>query len=361
MHRWISLFLILLLSNCVVLKKHMREREKFLAKEKTYKSTSKKSGFRSGTPGLPTRIVTTAGGTKHMNPSLWMAQKKRFSNTQTHRVCVQKGDTVYALARKHGVPIRDIIQHNHLHPPFALKVGDMLLLSNPQAHKVAKGETLYSVARMHSVDVSALARRNKLKSPFSLSVGQELFLPGQISMEEWEKTLPTESFKSPARKSVPGIGKSTKPNAKAAKTWAKKFTPKRRYAKPTARTSAIFLKPVSGKIISHFGPLKNGTQNDGVNISAKTGTKVKAAENGVVVYHGRDIPSYGNLVLVKHADGWVSTYGHLKNISVKRGAKIKRGQTLGTVGSSGHVKIPQLHFELRKGRYPVNPAPYLSR
>ena len=152
----------------------------------------------------------------------------------------------------------------------------------------------------------------------------------------------------------PSERKSTARKITNAKSWRKAPKVKRRYAKPSARVSAIFLKPVRGKVISHYGPLKNGTQNDGINISAKEGTPVKAAENGVVVYCGRDIPSYGNLVLVKHADGWVSTYGHLKNIAVKRGIKIKRGQTVGAIGTSGHVKQPQLHFELRKGRYPVN-------
>ena len=141
----------------------------------------------------------------------------------------------------------------------------------------------------------------------------------------------------------------------------KKPGQREKYKKPEARAAGLFLRPIEGKILSHFGPLKNGTQNDGINISAKTGAPVKAAENGVVVYHGCDIPSYGNLVLVKHADGWVSTYGHLKTITVTRGARIKRGHVLGTVGNTGHVKSPQLHFELRRGRYPVNPTPYLSK
>ena len=113
----LNLLLILTLSQCVALKKHMREREQFLAKERGLKKTAK-TIIPRGAPGMPTRIVATADGVKRMKPSVWMAQSKRFSNPQTHKVTVQKGDTVYAIARKHGVPFRDIIQNNRLHRPL---------------------------------------------------------------------------------------------------------------------------------------------------------------------------------------------------------------------------------------------------
>lgn len=319
---------------------------------------------------LPTRIVVDGKGVQRMAPSVWMERSRKFSNTKRYSITIAKGDTVYGLSRKHNVPIREIIQNNNLHPPFTLKPGESLVLSNPRAHKVRKGDTLYSIAKLHSVDVSALARRNQLKPPFTLSVDQQLMLPGSLSMKELEALTPTKAYKPPVTKST--ITAPKKPQSTPTKKQApqpQKTTHKKRsrpalkriYTKPKARTSSTFLRPLKGKIISSYGPLKNGTQNDGINIQAPLGTKVKAAENGVVVYRGKDIASYGNLVLVKHADGWVSTYAHLKDISVKRGATLKRGQVLGTVGKTGHVKTPQLHFELRKGRYPVNPGPYLSK
>lgn len=303
MVRGAAFLLLVLLCNCVALKKHLRDRQIFLQKNKRGAST--------------------------------YLSKRLKQNPTTRTITVKKGDTLYGISQKHGVPIRDIIQNNHLKPPFALSQGRRLILSQTRSHRVQKGDTLYSIARRHGVDVSALAHLNHLKAPFTLKIGQTLKLPGQINSEDGGDMLPT---------------KRRKPFK----------DPKRRYARPDARASSTFLRPVQGSVLSPYGPLKNGTQNDGVNLCAKAGTPVKAAENGVVVYCGNDIPSYGNLVLVKHSGGWVSTYGHLKDISVKRGTKIKRGTTLGSVGMTGHVTQPQLHFELRKGRYPVNPMPYVS-
>ena len=113
-------------------------------------------------------------------------------------------------------------------------------------------------------------------------------------------------------------------------------------------------------MLSSFGPKPGGLHNDGINIAAPKGTPVRAAENGVVVYAGDDLPGFGNLILVKHGDGWVSAYGHNEAVLVKRGHKVTRGQVIARVGSSGNVDRPQLHFELRRGARAVDPAPHLS-
>lgn len=310
---------------------------------------------------LPCRLVTTERGMQKIQPSVWEARTKKFRNEKKYNVVAKKGDTVYSLSKKHGIPMRTIILNNNLHAPFGLRIGKKLTLTNPRAHKVNKGDTLYSIAKLHNVDVSALAHTNNLKAPFALRIGQELALPAPVSLDTQGTFVPHLKKKKPAPKKKKIVPAPQKKSRKAPAH--KKLSPKekRKYAQPAKRASSTFLRPVKGKVTSHYGPRKNGTQNDGINIAAPMGTKVKAAENGVVVYTGNEISSYGNLVLVKHSGGWVSTYGHLKNISVKRGTHIKRGQSLGTVGKSGHVKTPQLHFELRKGRWPVNPATYLSR
>lgn len=122
-----------------------------------------------------------------------------------------------------------------------------------------------------------------------------------------------------------------------------------------------FIWPVQGTVLSGFGPKESGMRNDGVNIGAPRGTPVAAADGGTVAYAGSDIPGYGNVVLVRHPDGWMTTYGHLERTFVQRDAVVAKGDMLGTVGSSGGLSSPQLHFEIRRGNEAVNPEKYLAR
>ena len=121
-----------------------------------------------------------------------------------------------------------------------------------------------------------------------------------------------------------------------------------------------FLWPVKGQVISEYGGKPDGSQNDGVNIAAAKGTAVVAADNGVVAYVGNELRSYGNLLLIRHASGLVTAYAHLDSALVPRGARIKRGQKIGTVGASGKVSTPQIHFEVRRGSQAVDPGDYLE-
>jgi len=130
---------------------------------------------------------------------------------------------------------------------------------------------------------------------------------------------------------------------------------------PAARTGKGFVWPVRGPLLSNFGTKDGGLRNDGINIVAAKGAAVKAAENGVVAYAGNEIRGFGNLLLIKHAGGYVTAYAHNDNLLVKRGEKVRRGQKIATVGSSGSVSRPQLHFEIRKGRRPQDPEKYLRK
>ena len=121
-----------------------------------------------------------------------------------------------------------------------------------------------------------------------------------------------------------------------------------------------FRWPVKGRVIAGFGPKSGGGQNDGINLAVPEGTPIKAAEDGVVAYAGNELKGYGNLVLIRHANGFVSAYAHASELLVKRGDTIKRGQVIAHAGQTGNVTSPQLHFEIRKGSTPVDPAKYLS-
>jgi murein DD-endopeptidase MepM/ murein hydrolase activator NlpD len=126
------------------------------------------------------------------------------------------------------------------------------------------------------------------------------------------------------------------------------------------RAGRTFSWPVRGRVLAGFGPTPDGLHNDGINIAARAGAPVIAAENGVVVYSGSELKGFGNLLLIRHADGWMTAYAHLDKSLVKKGQKVTKGQAIGTVGSTGGVSQPQLHFEIRRGTQAVDPAKFLS-
>ncbi|WP_245238740.1 peptidoglycan DD-metalloendopeptidase family protein [Methylobacterium platani] len=127
-------------------------------------------------------------------------------------------------------------------------------------------------------------------------------------------------------------------------------------AAPAPEPQASFRWPARGRVINGYG----SSGNEGINIAVPEGTPVKAAEEGTVAYAGSDVKGYGKLVLVRHANGYVSAYAHNGEIDVRPGEKVKRGQTIAKSGASGNVTSPQLHFEIRKGATPVDPMPHLA-
>jgi len=118
--------------------------------------------------------------------------------------------------------------------------------------------------------------------------------------------------------------------------------------------------PVQGRIVSEFGPKSGGLHNDGINIAAPRGTPIVATADGEIAYAGDGLPGFGNLILIRHEDGWTSAYAHADTMAVKRGDKVKRGDVIGQVGNTGSVTDPQLHFELRKHDRAVDPKPLLG-
>ena len=130
---------------------------------------------------------------------------------------------------------------------------------------------------------------------------------------------------------------------------------------PALKPDSPFIWPVDGKVVSRFGPAKDNQRNDGINIAAPVGAPVKASAPGVVAYAGNELRGFGNMVLLRHADGWVTAYAHNSSLLVRKGDKVGQGQTIARVGSSGNVDTPQLHFELRKGTKAVDPLKVLTR
>ena len=162
--------------------------------------------------------------------------------------------------------------------------------------------------------------------------------------------MPEQSFAVASSRSTPQIPETAK--VKALKKKAK-IDP------PVLSGNGEFSLPVRGDILSGYGPKDGGLHNDGINIAAALGTPVAAAQSGVVAYVGDAIEGYGNLILLRHDEGYITAYAHLNSVSVKRGDTLSQGQPIGTVGQTGSVTQPQLHFEIRKGTKALNPAVYL--
>lgn len=279
----------------------------------------------------------------------------------------QPGETVYDVAKRANVPVRDLIEMNRLTPPYALQPGQVLALPRAKTHTVQKGDTLYSISRFHRIDMAELARINGIQPPYHVILGQTLRLPGTgkeapLPTVATAAPIPTAAVPAPARKPAPAKSASAKmpPMAPAPAPVKAAARPGAAVEQPPPRAGSRFAWPVKGSILSNFGPKPDGVHNDGLNIAAPRGTAVVAAENGVVAYAGNELKGFGNLLLIRHADGWMTAYAHLDQMSVQRGDRVKRGQKIGTVGSTGNVSQPQLHFEIRQGSRAVNPRDHLA-
>lgn len=303
------------------------------------------------------------------------------------------GDSVYALAERYRLDMRDIITVNNLNAPYTLEPGQHLLLPPPREYKVRAGDSLYTVSRLFGVSITDIARLNNLRTPYTVMAGSTLRIPataveetvtrqhvamkGAASADVIERetlapinpparpgavtaeALPPPSSSTQVAKASPSSASIPAPDVRPANQASKKLAAKVPETVPP-RASSKFLRPVDGKVISSYGAKAGGLHNDGINIQAAKGAPVKAAENGVVVYASNEMKGYGNMVLIRHADRWMTAYSHMDSISIKRGDTVKRGQAIGTVGMTGSVDTPQLHFEIRRGVQALNPEAYLD-
>ncbi len=300
--------------------------------------------------------------------------------TDIQYVTVAPGDTLYSLSKKYDISVDELANLNNLQAPYELSVGqslnvngglksdasDVLVAHKPnvvvqdvkrvevQEIVVVPGDTLYSLSRKYAVPVNDLAVMNKLSAPFNLTVGQKLRVPDLKSVVQ-NSTKKATDVNVAKTKVAQVADKNTESAKKISSDPTKKL--------PTigARSSSKFSWPVRGKILSNYGAKSNGLFNDGINIASKRGTPIGAAENGVVAYAGNEVKGMGNLIIIQHSDGWMTVYAHMDSMNVRRGARVKVGQQIGTVGETGKVDSPQLHFEIRKGTKAYNPSTYLKK
>lgn len=317
-------------------------------------------------------------------------------------VTVNRGDTLYSIARANNVHVKDLIASNGLQAPYHLSAGQRITLPrdtngrtrvasnsahSPQptyaepkqslssggTHRVKAGETLYSLGRTYNVHPKQIASLNQLNAPYGLNVGQTVRIPNgasanafpssagsssQVDQQAVDKRNIDPRGSKTAKVETRDINSSKSDRQGIEKPKVAKVKP---LPQPEQRASSRFRWPLKGRVISSFGPKPSGSRNDGINIAVPEGTNVLSAENGVVAYAGNELKGYGNLVLIRHDGGWVTAYAHNKELFVKRGDRVARGKVIAKAGSTGSVNSPQLHFEIRKGADAVDPMKYLGR
>ena len=230
-------------------------------------------------------------------------------------------------------------------------------------HIVEPGESLIGIAHKHGVTLAALAHANNIQPYAKVSIGDRLTIPGSRHVAERVAQAPAPQVAQP--RTVPADeSRTAAPVAERAHRDARDRAPAAEVVDQDAPKRPApcrrFRWPVKGRVIAGFGPRPNGGQNDGINLAVPEGTPIKAADDGVVAYAGNELKGYGNLVLIRHANGYVSAYANASELLVKRGDTIKRGQVIAHAGQTGNVTSPQLHFEIRKGSTPVDPIKYLG-
>ncbi len=266
---------------------------------------------------------------------------------------VQRGDTVYGVAQRNGVSTRALIDWNRLRPPYLLVPGQALRLPQSRNYTVQRGDSVYAISRRFGVDMTTIVRLNNIPSPYTIHVGQRLQLPANAGPGT-QVASTTASTTQSTTTTKPVAGSPSGPVAKPAAPRQVVSVPR-----PPARGGSGFVWPVDGRVVSSFGSKTGGRHNDGVNIAAPRGAPVRAAENGVVAYAGKEIRGFGNLLLIKHDGGLITAYAHADSLLVRRGDIVTRGQVVAKVGKTGGVDNPQLHFEVRRGTKAVDPGQFL--
>ncbi len=301
---------------------------------------------------VPHRVALAPNATVRPTPvsytpaaaSVMPTPAKPGVSTATHTVVA--GDTLYGIARRYGVTVRELVAINGLPSAEAIHLGQTLKLRSDGRPATVTAATQAAKPTIPGAQPTRVA---------SLDAKARIPVQAPAAPKAAEPPL-ADTSGAPAVPAVPTVPVIKGGNDDAAAANAAID----RAADAGSKTGTEFRWPVRGRIIAGFGTKPNGEKNDGINLAVPEGTAVKAAEAGTVIYAGNELEGYGNLILVRHADGWVSAYANNKDLAVKRGDKVRRGEVIAHAGMSGAVSSPQVHFELRKGAKPVNPLDYLA-
>lgn len=315
---------------------------------------------------------------------------------KTRKIKVEKGDTVNVLAERYMATKQTIIAANKLKKPYELEIGQALKIPTPKAYVVQSGDTLFAIAHRFTVPASLLATLNDFEVKEHLHPGQMIVLPAQYKdigrlplrgarvaaepepepqpapavataapplsgrpyrrIEAPPSTPPYPTAPTPAGPGPSPMATATPPSRGAAPPAAAEAAPSLTDTQVAAAGRGLFAWPIRGDTLSGFGPKTGGQRNDGIDIAAPLGSIVQAAAAGDVVYAGNQVPGFGNLVLIRHDNGWVTAYAHLSKTQVKIKDHVGQGDEIGEVGQTGGVDQPELHFEIRYRPTPKDKA-----
>lgn len=240
---------------------------------------------------------------------------------RTHRV--SGNESLYDIATRYQVPLRALIDQNQLEPPYALSDGRILQLPPPRFHVVRRGEQLSDIAQRYNVDLRSLALLNRIEASARVRAGERIYLPAMA------REAPAAAAEEHASGASPPLG------------------------------SGPFAWPLRGEVLARFGPQPGGTRLDGIEIAGREGARVISAADGDVIYAGADIEGLGTLVLIRHADNYVTAYGHNRRALVREGERVRAGQEIAELGAAASGRT-RLLFEVRRGNQALDPAPLLG-
>lgn len=324
----------------------------------------------------PMRAIIDAN---RLDPPYVLQPGQRLTLPRVRTHVVRAGDTMYGISRRYDVEMSSLVKANGIEPPYQIQVGQTLVLPGSAAAPEATVRTAANANVPAPADAPARlepAPRGAIESAPLAPIASG---PAAATPRETPGVAPVASA-SPARApertasvAAAPVTVADTPRTASAPPPAPAARPEPSAEKPEqvasvepaaaglpARAGRVFLWPVTGRVISDFGPKGGGMHNDGINIAAPKGTSIRAAENGVVVYAGNELRGFGNLLLLRHADGWMTAYAHADELLVARGDRVRRGQVIARVGATGNVSAPQVHFEIRRGSRAVNPRDYLA-
>lgn len=287
---------------------------------------------------------------------------------------VVKGDTLYSIAFRYGLDHLTLADINNIKPPYNLAVGQVLTLklkaSAPKAYVVQKGDTLYSIARKHNQSVPVLASVNNIDPPYNVHVGQKIYL----SREEAAGAKDAAANKDNMVVPVAGqqVASNNKPANDSKSTASKPASSSQNTANSqvaasknpvinskTRKVSGVTWSwPTTGRVVEKFSTAEQG--NKGLDIEGKLGQAIFSAADGQVVYSGNALRGFGNLIIINHSNEFLSAYAHNETLLVKEGQKIKRGQQIARMGNTDASSV-RLHFEIRYRGQSVNPINYLPK
>ncbi|MEY2927647.1 MAG: hypothetical protein RL367_2124 [Pseudomonadota bacterium] len=313
-------------------------------------------------PGSPT-LATDTDGIFGDRP-VWDATPVVANGTQVNEdsYIVLPGESLSAIGEKTGAGLAAIAAANALAPPYIIHPGQRLTIPTGKYHRVQPGETGIAIARAYAVPWARIVEANQLVEPFILKIGQRLRIPGGGSGD----TVAAASLEQRAaafKLNIDDILTGGEPaeSADALGHSLPDAAPKRPLPPTLAvvgpsSLSGSFGWPATGRLVGRFGAVGMGERNDGIEIAVAAAAPVSAAADGVVAFVGDGVASYGGMVLIRHGSGWISAYGRIASASVTRGQRVRRGQIIGRAGTG---TAPQLHFQLRRDRKPVDPLAQL--